>query len=324
MNELKDRLLVLTEQTRQLDFRKRKLDNIYEDIKELRRESDLQQTIDYILILFNIISCMNSAKLNQAEMGKNKIESIIQIEKRKTEWIIASPGSRLYDKGTLMKRRYEEARAKLQSYQKLLKNDVKKSKSIDHDLNSITDANIASDYAAVHYQTNPNYQDYNDKRYNSSKSSSFFETLPKASNYFSLKRNGEGNKKEEKMLLLTETSMNPDDNENYVYEGDTHLNSEMMYKELQRSLSPNNKDEYDKENCISPNIKINSNNARNSKPEVIHTFGKEVLKKNDIKLSSCPVIFTDEEGETSPEIKRDVLVLRDKFNRQYVIRDHNL
>lgn len=85
MNELKDRLLVLTEQTRQLDFRKRKLDNIYEDIKELRRESDLQQTIDYILILFNIISCMNSAKLNQAEMGKNKIESIIQIEKRKTE-----------------------------------------------------------------------------------------------------------------------------------------------------------------------------------------------------------------------------------------------
>lgn len=270
MNELKDRLLVLTEQTRQLDFRKRKLDNIYEDTKELRNESDLQQTIDYILILLNIINCMNSAKLNQAEMAKNKIESIIQIEKRKAEWIIVSPGSRLYDKGTLMKKRYEEARVKLQSYQKLLKNEVKKSKSIDQDLNSLTDANVTSSYAQVHYQSNPNYQEY--QKHNSSKNSSFFENIPKSSNYLTLRKTVKGSKNE-KMLLLTDTSINPNDNDNLAYEADTRLNTEMMYKELQSSLSPKYRDEYDKENSISPNININCGNARNSKLETVQSFG---------------------------------------------------
>ena len=217
--------------------------------------------------------------------------------------------------------RYEESRTKIQSYQKQLKSDVNKWKSIDNELTSFVDVQNINEYDQRQYQTNPNHADNSEIIRGSSNSSiSYFENMKKSSQHNVSRRNNNPNKNKEKMMLLTDTSLNLDKNFYNANERNYYENEEIPHSDYHRNFSPHIKSDNDKENYMSPNKNRDTARIGKFNLELKQNIEKSI-KKGDIKLSSCPVIFTDEEVETSPEAKREGFVLRDKFNRQYVINE---
>lgn len=109
---------MVSQVVRKLGERKERLESVFGEMRELKAEADLHKIVEYTMVCFNIAVCMNNAKLNQAEMAKEQIGAFIQLEKSKAA--ASAKGGKLQDAGSLMRKRYEESRLKLQKYKQTM------------------------------------------------------------------------------------------------------------------------------------------------------------------------------------------------------------
>lgn len=330
-SELKTKLQQTSDKMIDLSIRRKKLDRLHDEMKELTRHNDIVKLIDYVIVCFNIAICINNAQINKQEMLKTKIEELLQVRsKYEHPTYISKTGS--MDPATQMKRRYEDARRKLLNYQHQIEACYRKKISLDNEFNSITESNIAGDneqYSSSNVYEQPKPREYSPSKSTIQPYSPTKPYMPKSfscyvkdahKSYTSLRRNNSKQLEKDKHLLLSDSEVtfsglkeNPVQNRlSYEAQKRQSLDQLKQFHTFEEQSPTDREDPYTDRKSTNP-LSFSSFTYHFSNPYKPCS----PIATNFNPGGTGPVQFTDEHGLTSAKSKQSrkgQLVLRDRLN----------